>query len=552
MKKYKILWIGVITLLLSGSFSCQKQLNVLNPNSPTPAVTASEPGIIDLALGSVYTGGFNGVNLSPLNALGDSYFFAAECYHELLADNISSQNANQNYNVINLPDYVILDDGTKLVNQSPHKTNVRINNTRDKRSSNALYYEWAYMYALNNGMNNVLSLAPGVSFGGDAPSRLKTIQAWAYFWKGFAYSRIGSLYYSGLINNTGNATTNTYVLHDAIIAESNRLLNLSATTLASISSTTDYTTVLTQLIPAFLQTGNGGVPSVTAFTHNINTLLARNILANKAQSAMTTSDWTAVLNLVNAGITSTDPVFIAKTNGTSPFISLTGGSTAATTAGSNSSSNFKISERLIQEYYTGDQRLAENFSSQTYLNSVGGLLSSTRWKLVSGGNAIKAPTGANALSYVLADNTTVGNYQLTIAGSYEENELMKAEALVETGQTDVGLASVDNVRKFQGAGLAPVSGTGLTQAQALEQIRRERRVALIFRGTAFYDARRLGIIYDITKGGGRTGAVVLSSSGVLSTNATINYDFFDYWDVPADEAVINPPGSGSAPILNPN
>ena len=552
MNRYKILWIGVLTLFLTGTISCKKQLDVKNPNSPTPALAANESGIIDLALGSVYTGGFNGVSLGPLNALGDSYFFAAECYHELLADNISSQNANQNYNVINLPDYVILDDGTKLVNQSPHKTNVRINNTRDKRASNALYYEWAYMYDLNNGMNNVLSLAPSISYGGDAPSRLKTIQAWAYFWKGFAYSRIGSLYYSGIINDNPNGTNNKYLLHDAIIAESNRLLNLSASTLASITSTSDYNTELGQLIPAYLQSGNGGVPSVTAFTHNINTLLARNILANKAQSAMTSSDWSAVLALVNAGITSSDPVFITKTNATSPVMSLTGGSTAAETAGSNSSTNFKITERLIQEYYPGDLRLAENFSAQTYLNSVGGLLSSTRWKMVSGGNSITPPAGTNLLSFVLGNNTVVGSYQLPIAGSYEENELMKAEALVESGQIDLGLASVDNVRKYQGAGLKAVSGTGLTQAQALEQIRRERRVALIFRGTAFYDARRLGIIYDISKGGGRTGAVVLSSSGVLSVNATINYDFFDYWDVPADEAVINPPGAGSAPILNPN
>lgn len=542
----------MFVLIISLSISCKNQLDIKNPNSPTFSQANSESGIISFALGSVYTGGFNGVNLSPLNALGDSYFFAAECYHELLADNITSQNANQNYNVVNLPDYVILDDGTKLVNQSPHKTNIRINNTRDKRASNALYYEWAYMYALINGMNNVLSIAPTISFGGDASSRLKTLQAWAYFWKGFAYFRIGSLYYAGLIENSANATNNVYVAHSAIISESNRLLNLAATTLGSITSTSDYTTVLSQLIPSFLQTGNGGVPSVTAYTYNINTLLARNILVNNAQSALQTSDWTAILTLVNAGITSSDPVFTARTSAVNPFMSLTGGSTAASTAGSNSSSNFKITERLIQEYYPGDLRLSENFSSQTYLNTVGGLLSSTRWKLVSGGNSVKPPTGTNSLSFILADNTTLGNYQLTIAGSYEENELMKAEALVETGQIDQGLAPVDNVRKFQGSGLATVSGTGLTQAQALQQIRRERRVALIFKGTAFYDARRWGVIYDISKGGGRTGAVVLSSSGVLSVNATINYDFFDYWDVPADESVINPPGSGSAPILNPN
>ena len=92
----------------------------------------------------------------------------------------------------------------------------------------------------------------------------------------------------------------------------------------------------------------------------------------------------------------------------------------------------------------------------------------------------------------------------------------------------------------------------MTTAQALEEVRRERRIALLFRGTAFYDARRWGVIYDISKGGGRKGCIVVTPDGTLNTNATINYNFLDYWDVPADEFVLNPPAAGSAPIKNPN
>lgn len=552
MKKYKIYSISTIVAISLGITSCKKQLEVKNPNQPTIDQASSESGIISLALGSVYQGGFNAVDLSNLNALGNSFFSTALYYHELLADDISSDIANQNINIVNLPDYVVLDDGTKLVNQSPHKTNVRINNSRDKRASNLFYYEWAYMYALNNGMNTVLQTASTVSFGGDAATRLNTIKAWCYWWKGYAYARIGSVYYAGLINNTAAATSANYVAHDAIVAESNRYFNLAATTLAAITNTTDYTTVLTQLIPAFLQTGNGGVPTVAMWTDNINTMLARNLMANKLKSTMTATDWNAILTLTNNGIKKGDAVFIGKTVSSNPFFSLSNGSTSAMTAGNNASSTFKITERVLQEYKTGDKRMAENFSSQTYLNSVGGIISSTRWQLVSGGTGVAAPAGTNLPSYILADKTTLGNYQLFIAGSYEENELMKAEALINTDQINLGLASVDNVRIYQGAGLASVSGTGLNLVAATEELRRERRVALIFRGTAFYDARRWGVIYDITKGGGRTGAVVVSSTGVVSTKATINYDFLDYWDVPADEFVINPPSSGSAPIKNPN
>ncbi len=60
---------------------------------------------------------------------------------------------------------------------------------------------------------------------------------------------------------------------------------------------------------------------------------------------------------------------------------------------------------------------------------------------------------------------------------------------------------------------------------ASEILRKERRVALIFRGLAFYDARRVGFLDDVSKGGGRKGAVVLRSTTSLDTNATINYHY---------------------------
>jgi hypothetical protein len=55
----------------------------------------------------------------------------------------------------------------------------------------------------------------------------------------------------------------------------------------------------------------------------------------------------------------------------------------------------------------------------------------------------------------------------------------------------------------------------------------------------------------MSAGGGRTNAVVVSSTGVVNTKATINYNFLDYWDVPDDELSLNPPVTGSAPVQNP-
>ena len=123
---------------------------------------------------------------------------------------------------------------------------------------------------------------------------------------------------------------------------------------------------------------------------------------------------------------------------------------------------------------------------------------------------------------------------------------MKAEALINgAGTIDAGLTIIDNIRTLQGAGLAATSGTGLTLAQAKEELRRERRVVLAFRGFAFYDARRWGVL-----SGGRTGAVVIRKDGFVSTNASITYNFFEYWSVPDNELKYNPPAAGSAPIVS--
>jgi hypothetical protein len=404
------------------------------------------------------------------------------------------------------------------------------------------------MYAMNNACNQVLALVDNLNFAGDAATRKSTIKAWAYWWKGFAYAKLGSVYYAGLVNNTVNGVNPIYVNSAALIAESNKDLDLAATLLSGISKTDDYTTVMGKLLPDFVQVGLGTVPTPAMFIHSINTLKARNILANKKLSDMTAADWNAILTLVNNGVKSGESVFTGRTNAANNngFFSATGGTVASLASGLPSSTTFKISERLIQDFKTGDKRLSNNFKVNEYFNQVGGFTFSSRWQLLD------AKQGSPNNGAVILANTTNAAYELYIASTYEENELMKAEALINTGQIEQGLGSIDNVRAYQGAGLAKVAGAGLSLADAKEELRKERRVALVFRGTAFYDARRWGVTDDVAKGGGRKNAVVLTSGGVLNTHATINYNFLDYWDVPADEFVLNPPAAGSAPIKNPN
>ncbi len=105
----------------------------------------------------------------------------------------------------------------------------------------------------------------------------------------------------------------------------------------------------------------------------------------------------------------------------------------------------------------------------------------------------------------------------------------------------------------------------------MEEIRSERRVALLFRSLAFYDMRRLGIINDKSIGGGRgpggalnvpgwdhidnvptPGAILMHETTLVNRNCFINYNYLNYWDVPQNELEFNAPKSGSSVVVSPN
>jgi hypothetical protein len=264
-------------------------------------------------------------------------------------------------------------------------------------------------------------------------------------------------------------------------------------------------------------------------------------IGKSTTSAITSADWAAVLNYANNGIQKGDIVFTGHAGSSNPIFTPDGGTASALTTGTNTNTTFKITERFVQDLKTGDARFANNFSTATeYFNPS----FTTRYSIVSGGNGIPG--------VVELGNLAVDSFEVYIGGSYEENALMLAEANIMAGNIDAGLAYVDAVRTYQGAGVPPVSGTGLTQSKAMAELTKERRAALVFRGLSFYDARRWGWTYDVANGGGSYGNVFVTGSGVIYKNATINYNFLDYWDVPADESVLNPPGKGSAATVNPN
>jgi starch-binding outer membrane protein, SusD/RagB family len=549
MKRYKII-IAVWCVALFAS-SCKKQLDVQNDNLPTLAAGNTEAGLVALAGGSVYRNGF--FDLKSTDGVYGRFWSGATGFHEMMGDVIGIEAANAYLNQLGCPNKVTWDNANVVSNPSAVNTQyalLRSVNFASQQGGNPTFYEWAYMYNLIVAANTILDNSSKVKLVGDAASKKAAFQAWAYWWKGYAYARIGSIYYAGLIQNAfvvdGQLTTTNgnYVTKEAIITESNSNFDKCVAALNAVTSASDYEEIIGQLIPAFCQIGKGGVLDVDMWKRNVSTMKARNLLVNKLVSAMTTADWNTILTLTTAGIQSGDYIFTGRTDANGDFIGTTIADKVQSSAGATGT--YKLSERWVQEFRAGDQRRTNNVRT---LNAGIGLFNTdrgnsfnTRYTLRNHGT--NATTGFTPVpGAVVYSNSTAGANEISLCGTYEENELMKAEALIKLGsvaQIDQGVALIDAVRTYQGAGLA-ATATGLSQTAAYEELRRERRIGLAFKGLSFYDARRWDII-DPTKS--RTGCVLITPAGVVNTNATINYGFLDYWDVPDNELAYNPAKSG--------
>lgn len=528
-------------------FSCKKDLTIENPNSPTPASLNSETGIVSYATGGVYISGFR--TLKYGDGVFGPFWSGALGFHEMMGDVIGCDAANSFMNQIGCPEKVTFDNATFGLNPNSPNTQralIRQINTNASAGNNTLYYEWSYMYNLIKVCNLLLEKVDGISYSGDAVSKKAAIKAWAYWWKGYAYSRIGSTYYAGIINNTSENTNGNYVSKEAMITEANATLDKAVVAANAAANVTEFTSMLAKIIPSYFQTGKGSPTSPAMLARNVNTLKARNLIVNKTVAVMTATDWANVLTLVNNGIQSGDNVFTIRTDAIGNLYTSSQMITGRTQSNAPGANTYKLSERWVQEFKVGDARKTQNVTQGTAYTgqSDRGNAHFTRFSLKDGGTGLPG--------VVILSSTSPGVLEVYAAGTYEENELMKAEALINTTQINPGLTVIDNIRTLQGAGLAAVSGTGLTLAQAKEELRRERRIVLAFRGLSFYDARRWGVIKALTGGGGRTGAVLVSSTGVLSVNGIIDYNYLDYWDVPGTELTYNPAAAGSAPVVNPN
>lgn len=541
MKKLSIFSLFAFILL-----GCNKErLNISNPNAPTSYSLTSESALNAFALGLI-----NKQLGEVTNAGTTNLFVIALTQQSIMGDELFSPYGNFCFRWTDQV-YAVTPPSASAPVVNPfgvtQLTSLQGFNSRQAGDRNAFLYEWNFAYNYIAQCNLLLAALdnPDLSISGDVTTKKGLLKAWAYWWKGYAYSRVGSIYLGGLIVNTAGNTTNNYVSHDQIIAEANNNYDKAVNELQNLVVNDAYNNTYKAITPSYNDPNNVIEPGM--WIHIINTMKARNLIANKKFDQMTPGDWNTVLTLTQDGIGASDNVFMQGMTADGSNDVSGGFFHPFALVGTFQEFTF-VSERLIQEYHDNDNRLALNFTQDgLYPPNIRsrGLQFGTRWTV----NNIE-----DGGSFATNNNDGL----LAIAGTFEENELMRAEAFINTGQIEQGLQIVDQIRALQGAGVPAVAGTGLNVSQANAELRRERRVALFLRGTAFYDARRWGVTKPVSEGGGRTNAMVYLPVAFMEPGATspdvrpciMDYQYVDYFDVPMNEIDFNQPSAISVPVKN--
>lgn len=516
MTKNKIL-IALLGLLILAS--CSEELDVQNPNEPTLDVLNGEDGLQRLMLGmySVEDGG---------------YVWIAQAHHEAMGDALYIPWGNFSWRWANQPETITLDDGTVV---SPPQGGTQGEqliafNSRAQGNNNAFNWEWSYMYRFINVANLLLEKVSETEFESEADQKRATVIAFANYWKAFAYSRLGSLYSAAVITDVAGETNDEFVENSAVIAKANEYADLAIAEFMKISNLEVYEELMEGAIVDYMRPE--GIPSPEEMIKDMNTLKARNLLVNTKLRDMTTADWNQILTLTEDGLQQGDINLNWRTSDENALFT-TGFVPYRVMIGWHF-----ISPRLYQDYRPGDERFDRNFTPKPIVaNQAGrGIQYGGEYDFV----AIEAGGDYGT--------TVAGLASLPIVTSWEENILMRAEALIMTNQIDDGLALIDQVRDAQNSGLDDIANTGLDMDEAYEELRSERRVGLLLKGLPFYDARRWGVIEPVDMGGGRTGARVIDADGNINTDATFNYNYLDYWGVPENELDFNPPSLNSADV----
>ena len=522
MKTLRILCSFLILGSMLGLISCDTiddsfELDLIDPNNPTPEVLRSEEGIKRLSAGY-----YESIDLAdPKN-----FVWIVQAYHELMGDALVTPWGNWQYRWVAQISDITLDDGSVFIPPAGGSQPDEISRTNNRQlaAEDPVVQEWGSMYFLNNQANLMIeTLNEGtVEFSGDADAKTNGYLAIAHFWKGYAYARIGSMYEQGLIIDAFGATNTAYVDRAEVIAESNRQFDLA------IAHASGVDAVREDAFPDLLTDSEVSKPTSASLAAAANTLKARNILVNTRRVDLSSGDWQEILALTQNGLQDNSGTLILR----SDDVTYPDEVWWIFQAAWGPWGWHRVSERLIQDIQPDDERMVR--FEQTLNADTGNPIS---WN--TRGRGIQYNSSWRVASHYATQTSTEDEVKWYFV-SFEENLLMQAEAQLALGNAADAAALIDQVRAYQGAGLDPVDPSG----NVWEQIRSERRIGLFLRGLAFYDARRQGVLDPVSMGGGRTGAVVIDNSGAISTNATINYNYLSYWPIPDAELDFNRPSGG--------
>jgi len=480
-----------------------------------------------------------GVYSATLDTEFSNYFWFIYGYHETMGDALTMPWGNFGGRWVNQTEQIFLDGGELTATGQEAVANgidvtidngilvtppeggaqsgeIAVRNDRAQGNGNATVHEWTDMYQINGQTNLIISTLPNLEL---SQIQIQAYTAWALWWKAFAYHRIGSMYEEGLIIDDVSpldGTNSNFLDQSEIIARSNSVLDELSTLLSQVSDTGSFD----DLLESFqLNIVTNATVDYSGLIANLNTLRARNLVYNTTVANMTSADWANVVTWTSAGIMDNNIAFGAESEPTLLNNQWLPGAVTGFW--------YFPSPRLIQDINEDDARLAAYFEADfDFPNQRNRGIQYGATHFWNSETPIVSATPNQVIMYY--------------AGTHEENILLRAEALIRTGNIEDGLQDLDAVRNLQSAQLPATVGTNLTEAEALEEVRKERRLALLMRGVNFYDARRYGVSNST-----RDGVWVLDTTGnILYTDSTITYGYLDYWPVPVNETDFNNPPGG--------
>src|SRR5687768_8087856 len=259
MKRY---FIYIISIAIIAGACRKSSLELNDPNNPTPELSlTTEAGLKNFSLGILQK-----MMADVPDEGSTNIFHIALTNHSIMGDEAYVPYGNYGLRWVDQVHRITLPNGTAITNPNgiDQKTQLQGFDSRGAGELNAFQYEWAVCYYIIAQANQLLTALENetLNLTGDATNKKNIFKAWALWWKGYAYSRIGSMYLAGIITDEAGKTNGDFVDHTVIMAEADKVLNECLTTLNAVTETADYTAIMQAIVASFNDNKNVVTPDM--------------------------------------------------------------------------------------------------------------------------------------------------------------------------------------------------------------------------------------------------------------------------------------------------